>query len=86
MPRSRTATKRSLHPDHGPRRRLREIALLRDTVRTTTVHARTPLDLCTLERRDFVFAIRGYQSSAREADALVRDRLGRFTPARGSAA
>jgi CRP-like cAMP-binding protein len=70
----------------GPADGFGEIALLRDTVRTTTVRARTPLVLHTLERRDFVFAIRGYQSSARAADALVGDRLGTFTPARGSAA
>jgi CRP-like cAMP-binding protein len=70
----------------GPGDGFGEIALLRDTVRTTTVRARTALDLYTLERRDFVFAIRGYQSSAREPDALVGDRLGTFTPARGSAA
>jgi CRP-like cAMP-binding protein len=70
----------------GPSDGLGEIARLRDTVRTMTVRARTPLDLYRLERRDFVFAIRGYQSSARDADALVGDRLGTFTPARGSAA
>ena len=61
-----------------------EIALLHDTVRTTTVRARTPLELYTLDRRHFVFAISGYQSSAREADTLVDKRLGRFTPAGGS--
>jgi CRP-like cAMP-binding protein len=70
----------------GPSDGFGEIARLRDTVRTMTVRARTPLDLYRLERRDFVFAIRGYQSSARDADALVGDRLGTFTPARGSAA
>jgi MFS family permease len=68
----------------GPGDGFGEIALLHDTVRTTTVRARTALDLYTLERRHFVFTIRGYPSSAREADALVGDRLGTFTPARGS--
>jgi MFS family permease len=60
-----------------------EIALLHDTVRTTTVRARTPLELYTLDRRHFVFAIGGYQSSTREADTLVDDRLRTFTPAGG---
>jgi hypothetical protein len=50
------------------------------------VRARTPLELCTLERRHFVVAISGYQSSAREADRLVEDRLGTFTPAGGPTA
>jgi hypothetical protein len=70
----------------GPGDGFGEIALLHDTVRTTTVRACTPLHLYTLERRHFLFAINGYQSSAREAAALVDDRLGRFRPAGGPAA
>jgi MFS family permease len=70
----------------GPGDGFGEIALLHDTARTTTVRARTPLDLYTLERRHFVLAISGYPSSAREADTLVDDRLGTFTPAGGSTA
>jgi MFS family permease len=70
----------------GPGDGFGEIALLHDTVRTTTVRARTPLMLYALERRHFVPAISGYQSSGREADTLVDHRLGTFTPAGGSAA
>jgi MFS family permease len=58
-----------------------EIALLHGTVRTTTVRARTPLELYTLERRHFVSAIGSYQSSAREAETVIDDRLRTFTPA-----
>jgi MFS family permease len=60
-----------------------EIALLHDTLRTTTVRARTPLRLYTLDRRHFVGAVNGYQSSAREADTVMVDRLGAFTPQGG---
>jgi len=62
-----------------------EIALLHDTLRTTTVRARTTLDLYTLDRRHFVTAVNGYGSSAREADTLVRDRLTAFDPRPGPA-
>jgi MFS family permease len=57
-----------------------EIALLRDTVRTTTVRARTPLLLYTLDRHHFVAAVSDYSSSAYEAEVLVRDRLAAFKP------
>jgi MFS family permease len=57
-----------------------EIALLRPTPRTTTVRARTPLSLYTLDRQRFVAAVSGYRSSAREAETLVHDRLGSFDP------
>lgn len=57
-----------------------EIALLRDTPRTATVRARTALRLYTLNRPDFLFAVGGVSASAREADALLRDRLASFTP------
>ena len=60
-----------------------EIALLHDTLRTTTVRARTPLRLYTLDRRHFVRAVNGYQSSAREADTVMVDRLGAFSPQGG---
>jgi MFS family permease len=53
-----------------------EIALLRNTVRTMTVRARTPLLLYTLDRQHFVSTVSDYPSSASEAEALVRDRLG----------
>jgi MFS family permease len=60
-----------------------EIALLRDTVRTTTVRARTPLLVYSLDRHHFVPAVSGYSSSSYEADALVHDRLATFKPGRG---
>jgi hypothetical protein len=63
-----------------------EIALLRDTVRSTTVRARTPLLLYTLDRHHFVTAVSGYSSSAYEAELLVRDRLAAFKPGSGPAA
>jgi CRP-like cAMP-binding protein/MFS family permease len=58
-----------------------EIALLRDTTRTATVSARTPLQLFTLDRRHFIPAVSGYQSSMVEADQLMRERLGTLDPA-----
>jgi MFS family permease len=64
----------------GPGDGFGEIALLRDTPRTTTVRARTPLRLYTLDRQHFMTAVGGYQSSAREATVLVLDRLGTFDP------
>jgi MFS family permease len=69
----------------GPGDGFGEIALLRDTPRTTTVRARTPLRLYTLDRLDFVSAVSGYRSSGREADTLMVERLGTFDPRRGSA-
>jgi Cyclic nucleotide-binding domain len=57
-----------------------EIALLHDMLRTATVRARTPLRLYTLDRRHFLPAVSDYESSEREADALVLDRLGTFDP------
>jgi MFS family permease len=62
-----------------------EIALLRDTVRTTTVRARTPLLLYTVDRQHFVAAVSDYSSSASEAEFLVRDRLAAFKPGGGPA-
>lgn len=64
----------------GPGDSFGEIALLRDTVRTATVRARTALELHTLEGRYFVPAVSGYRSSAREADSVADDRLDAFTP------
>jgi MFS family permease len=68
----------------GPGEGFGEIALLRDTPRTTTVRARTALRLYMLDRLHFVSAVSGYQSSGREADTLMLDRLGTFDPRRGS--
>jgi hypothetical protein len=64
----------------GPGDSFGEIALLRDTVRTATVRARTPLELHALESRHFVSAVDGYRSSAREAETVAGDRLRTFTP------
>jgi Cyclic nucleotide-binding domain/Major Facilitator Superfamily len=64
----------------GPGDGFGEIALLRDTLRTTTVCARTPLRLYALDRHHFVSAISDYQSSAREAAMLMDDRLRSFAP------
>jgi MFS family permease len=70
----------------GPGDSFGEIALLRDTVRTATVRARTPLELHALESRPFVSAVGGYRSSAREAETVADDRLRTFTPVGESAA
>jgi MFS family permease len=64
----------------GPGDGFGEIALLRRTVRTATVRARTRLLLYTLERRHFVFTIGGYPSSTGEADTLMDERLHTFSP------
>jgi MFS family permease len=67
----------------GPGDGFGEIALLHDTPRTTTIRARTPLRLRTLDRRHFLSAVSGYQSSTLEAATLVDDRLGTFDPRSG---
>lgn len=51
-----------------------EIALLRDTPRTATVHALTDLELVALDRDEFVPAVTGYPSSAAAADRVVARR------------
>ena len=68
----------------GPGDGFGEIALLHETSRTTTVRARTALRLYALERRHFLSAVIGYQSSAREAETLVQERLGAFDPRGGA--
>jgi MFS family permease len=67
----------------GPGDGFGEIALLHETSRTTTVRARTALRLYALDRRHFLSAVIGYQSSAREAETLVHERLGTFDPRGG---
>ena len=52
-----------------------EIAMLRDVPRTTTVQARTPLNLYALDRRHFVPTVSGYSESAAEAEVVVETRL-----------
>ena len=58
-----------------------EIGLLGGTCRTATVRARTPLRLYAVDGSPFSSTVSAYPSSRREADELVRDRLGRFAPA-----
>jgi MFS family permease len=67
---------RTLRPGDG----FGEIALLRTTMRTATVRARTGLRLHTLDPCHFRCTVGGYESSEREADALVLDRLSAFAP------
>jgi MFS family permease len=67
----------------GPGDGFGEIALIRDTQRTATVRARTPLVLYSLDRRHFLPAVGGYASSVREADATIVDRLDKFAPGAG---
>lgn len=59
----------------GPGDAFGEIALLRTTVRTTTIRARTRLRLYALDGRDFVSAVSGYPSSSRAADTVMLERL-----------
>jgi len=56
-----------------------EIALLRDVPRTATVTALTDVRLDALDKAAFVSAVTGHDPAAREADALVRARLGHAT-------
>jgi CRP-like cAMP-binding protein len=58
-----------------------EIAVLEDTERTATIRASTPLRLHGLDKCHFRSAVHGYESSEREAEALVLGRLKAFAPA-----
>jgi CRP-like cAMP-binding protein len=60
----------------GPGEYFGEIALLRDTPRTATVHAREDGVLLTLSRDSFVPAVAGYAPSRSSAEAVVGLRLG----------
>jgi hypothetical protein len=62
-----------------------EIALLADSQRTATVRAQTELRLYAVDGREFRSTVSGYPSSRREADVVVRDRLGTFAPDDGEA-
>jgi MFS family permease len=69
----------------GPSDGFGEIALLHQTMRSTTVRARTPLRLHALDRLHFLAVVTGYQSSEREAQTVVRERLHSFDPRNGPA-
>jgi MFS family permease len=62
-----------------------EIALLRESLRTATIRARTALRLYAVDGPQFRSAVSGYASSRREADTLVLDRLRTFAPAQAEA-
>ena len=57
-----------------------EIALLRDVPRTSTVRARTALELYGLDRSHFVPTVSGYSESAAEAETVVETRLAATRP------
>jgi MFS family permease len=65
---------------HGPGSFFGEIALLRDVPRTTSVLARTDVQLLTLDRDEFLAAVTGHEPSAAAADAVVTARLGSLRP------
>ena len=59
---------------------LGEIALLRDSPRTATVIAATPLRLVELTRSDFLSGALAHPRSVHAGDALVDERLGVGSP------
>ncbi|MET4639531.1 MFS transporter [Mycetocola sp. 2940] len=64
----------------GPGEGFGEIALLRRTRRTATVVGRSELRLQALDSGRFLSVVLGYSLSAREAEAVVDDMLGRYRP------
>jgi len=55
-----------------------EIALLRNTPRTTEVRARTNLELYALDREGFVAAVSGYSAAAAQAETTISRMLATF--------
>lgn len=55
-----------------------EIALLHNVPRTASVHARTDLDLYSLDRDSFLGAVTGHQQTLEAAEAVVATRLGQL--------
>lgn len=64
----------------GPGEGFGEIALLRPTLRTATVTARTELRLLALPSERFLPVVLGYAPSFREAGTAIDLMLGRFAP------
>ena len=64
----------------GPGAHFGEIALLRDVPRTATVSARGEVELCAIERQDFIDAVTGETRSSAAAEAVIGVRLGRARP------
>jgi MFS family permease len=59
----------------GPGDFFGEIALLRDVPRTATVRALDDLELCALERDDFIAAVTGHAPTHEAAESIVSARL-----------
>jgi MFS family permease len=59
----------------GPGGYFGEIALLRDSPRSATVTARTPVELFSLDREDFLASVTGHAASAEAAEEIVGARL-----------
>jgi MFS family permease len=59
----------------GPGDSFGEIALLRDVPRTATVTAREPMELCTIQREDFLAVVTGHPAVRIAGEAVARERL-----------
>jgi MFS family permease len=59
----------------GPGDYFGEIALLRDVPRTATVTARERMQLCTIQRDDFLAVVTGHPAVRMAGEAVVRERL-----------
>lgn len=59
----------------GPGDHVGEVALLRDTPRTATVTASTPMRLLALARDPFLEVVTGHPQSRRAADEVIAERL-----------